>query len=105
MTAVADFDNSNIAFTTTNTELSADFENVLSTPELDLTGDLTISSTTNQFTGTIDNFASGGDLTGDATGRFYGPTAEELGGTFSLSDGSAGSIPETYTGAFGGKRN
>lgn len=105
MTAVADFDNSNIAFTTTNTKLSADFENVLNTPELDLSGQLTISSTTNQFTGTIDNSATGGDLTGDTVGRFYGPEAEELGGTFSLSDGSAGPITETYTGAFGGKRN
>jgi hypothetical protein len=38
-------------------------------------------------------------MTGSATGKFYGPTAQEIGGTFAVSDGSAG-----YLGAFGGKR-
>jgi transferrin binding protein len=38
------------------------------------------------------------DLTGSADGHFYGPTAEEVGGTFGLqtSDG------QTYIGSFGG---
>lgn len=103
MSAAANFDNGNIDFSTSNTAISREYETVISTPELDLTGQLTLSPDTNQFTGMVDNSAVGGDLTGEATGRFYGPTAEELGGTFSLTDGS-GSVPETYTGAFGGKR-
>jgi hypothetical protein len=39
-------------------------------------------------------------MTGSATGKFYGPTAEEIDGTFAVSGG----VTEGYLGAFGGKR-
>jgi hypothetical protein len=38
-------------------------------------------------------------MTGVATGKFYGPTAQEIGGTFAVTGGGA-----SYFGAFGGKR-
>jgi hypothetical protein len=38
-------------------------------------------------------------MTGNATGNFYGPSAQEIGGTFALTGGGA-----SYLGAFGGKR-
>jgi len=34
------------------------------------------------------------------TGRFYGPTAQEIGGVFSLK----GTGPQTMLGGFGGKQ-
>jgi hypothetical protein len=42
------------------------------------------------------------DLAGQATGQFYGPAAEELGGVFSLK-GMGGSL-ETYSGAYGARQ-
>jgi hypothetical protein len=62
-----------------------------------MTGTLTYSAGANQFTG---NVATTGGLTGTATGRFYGPTAQEIGGTFGIA--GAGVTP--YGGALGGKR-
>ena len=56
MSAQANFDSGNVGFSTSNTALSRDYETVLSTPELDLSGELTLSSSTNRFAGTIDNF-------------------------------------------------
>jgi hypothetical protein len=47
---------------------------------------------------TADLTASGG-VAGKVNGRFYGPRAQEVGGTFDTSDGS-----RTYLGAFGAKR-
>jgi hypothetical protein len=43
---------------------------------------------------------SAGGLTGNSTGQFYGPNAEELGGVFLLQ----GSGVETYAGAYGAKQ-
>jgi len=56
MSAQANFDSGNVGFSTSNTALSRDYETVLSTPELDLSGELTLSSSANRFAGTIDNF-------------------------------------------------
>jgi len=64
---------------------------------LNVGGTLNYLSGTNQFSGTVAN----GALTGPATGRFYGPSAEEIGGTYSLK---VGSTRESAVGAFGGKR-
>jgi hypothetical protein len=54
---------------------------------------------TNQITG---NVTTVGGLNGSVSARFYGPAAQEIGGTFALSAG-AGSL-QGYTGAFGGRR-
>lgn len=61
--------------------------------DLNLTGTLTYSAGSNNFSGAV----TGTGLAGTANGYFYGPAAEEAGGTFSLS----GSGVESYVGAFG----
>jgi len=58
---------------------------------------LTYSDATNSFTGALKD---GNNFTGTATGRFYGPNAEELGGVFNLS----GSGLNNHAGAFGAKK-
>jgi hypothetical protein len=68
-------------------------------PNLDLIGTLTYTAGQNAFSGTLSN---GGTLSGQSTGRFYGPNAEELGGVFTLK---AGSGVESYGGAYGAKKN
>ena len=42
-------------------------------------------------------------MTGEVTGVFYGPNAEEIGGTFSLSS-PLSPLLESLTGSFGAKR-
>jgi hypothetical protein len=94
MTASADWDSRSIAFATSST---IDLDSNVGKPDLDLTGTLSYSAGANQFTGTVTPNA--GTMTGSATGKFYGPTAQEIGGTFALTGGG-----ESYLGAFGGKR-
>ena len=58
------------------------------------------SSNSNTFSsGSITN-SSG--MTGSVSGKFYGPSAEEVGGVFKFS--GTGSSPERYIGAFGAKK-
>jgi hypothetical protein len=102
MTATTNFGTRSIAFSTTNTRTSADLSTSTSNANLNTSGTLTYSAGVNQFTGavtTVGGGVSNAAMTGSATGKFYGPTAQEIGGTFAVSDGSAG-----YLGAFGGKR-
>ncbi len=65
---------------------------------LNITGVLTYSPITNSFSGGV---STAGGLTGVSSGQFYGPSAEELGGTFHFTQ--AGSV-ETFIGAYGAKR-
>ena len=89
-------------FSTTNTQTSSNWDTSAPTftPNggLDLTGKLTYAAGTNSFTGSV---SSVGGLTGDSTGQFYGPKAEELGGVFFLKNPAAPLSPETYAGAYG----
>ena len=80
-----------VAFSTSNTTISpVNTTTPTAFPALNLTGNLTIPLGVNQFTGAVT--APGGivngvvtpAMTGTATGRFYGPTAQEIGGVFSL---------------------
>jgi hypothetical protein len=97
MTANTNFGNRTIAFATSGTVASAfNGSGAFSAPGLNLNGTLSYSAGSNQFSGAATS-ASG--LTGTVTGQFYGPTANEIGGTYNLS-GSAGFMG----GAFGGKR-
>ncbi|WP_265104522.1 transferrin-binding protein-like solute binding protein [Sphingopyxis yananensis] len=57
----------------------------------------TISSTENQLSGSL-SFDGLGPYTGSFNGRFYGPDAAELGGTFTASDGSGGVASGTFAG-------
>lgn len=86
-----------LSFTTTNTKISSNPTTVAFslTPSLDMTNQLIYSGTANGFSGTL---TTEGGLSGDTTGQFYGPTAQELGGVFVLSSSTS---VETYSGAYG----
>ena len=92
-----DFLNRQLSFNTFSTEKVNNLTGSQSSASnLDMTGTLTYASATNTFKGNVN--ATG--LSGTTTGRFYGPSAEELGGVFGLT----GSGLETYSGAYGAKR-
>lgn len=65
-----------------------------SQPALDFSASGTVSG--NGFAGTV---SSGSGLSGRVDGTFYGPAADEVGGTFSATGSGA-----TYGGAFGASR-
>jgi len=102
MSAIVDFGARSVAFSTSGTQVSTASGALTARPELNLTGTLTYLSGATQFTGpvntnTVDpNF----QLSGSATGRFYGPTAEEIGGVYNLT----GTGLKSMGGGFGGKR-
>ena len=95
--AMVNFATRSIEFTTTGTQV-----NDLSTPpaafvaqsDLDMTGTLEYEAGSNQFTGPVETT---GGMTGTASGVFYGPAAEEIGGTFATQ----GTGVEAYIGGFG----
>lgn len=97
MTAAANFGTRSINFATTGTQVTADLVNVSNNTNLNISGTLTYAPGANQITGSV---ATTGGLTGSVNGRFYGPSAQEIGGTFSVT----GAGLEGYAGAFGGKR-
>jgi hypothetical protein len=100
MTANADFSTRSIGFGTSNTILTP-FTGGSDIPNsgLDLSGTLTYSAGTNGFAGTVNTADT--TLNGTATGQFYGPNAQEIGGTYGLNTGSGLSH---MLGAFGGKQ-
>ena len=61
-------------------------------------------SVLNNVDGSIDfigrNVRTSGGMTGTVNGLFYGPGAEEVGGTFSVNNGTN----STYIGAFGARQ-
>lgn len=100
MNAVVNFADRNVSFSTTGTLLTDRNTLVQSaSPGLDLTGNWTYGSGTNQFSGAVNT--QDGALSGSATGRFYGPSAEEIGGVYGLTSATDRS---RMIGAFGGKR-
>lgn len=93
-----DWTNRSLDLTTTNTRISADGTTFSAASGLDMSNQtLNYTAGTNSFTGTLTT--TNGLLSGDSTGKFYGPNAEELGGVFFLR----GSGVETYSGAYGAK--
>lgn len=68
--------------------------------DLNLTGNLSYAPGVNAFSGTVSAAPSTG-LTGQASGRFYGPAAEEMGGTYTLGHPTNVS---RLMGGFGAKR-
>ncbi|PKM07097.1 MAG: hypothetical protein CVV17_01925 [Gammaproteobacteria bacterium HGW-Gammaproteobacteria-7] len=97
LTVGADFANRSLTFSTANTQTSSDWVTFTPNSDLNLSGSLSYAAGTNRFTGSVNSV---GGLTGNSTGQFYGPNAEELGGVFLLQ----GSGVETYAGAYGAKR-
>ena len=88
--ATADFQNRQIAVSSSNTMLETVVQNNMSTvtaPQYDFAGTLSYAAGVNQFSGAISNPDSG--MTGTATGMFYGPAAEEMGGVFEITNGTA----------------
>jgi hypothetical protein len=96
MTVVADFGAQSIVFSTSTTIVDASVVN----NELNLTGNLSYGSG-NQFSGPVSTLGKPSNpLSGTATGRFYGPNAEEIGGVYGLGASNG----ERMIGGFGGKR-
>jgi hypothetical protein len=90
LSAPVNFEAREIGFATSNTITSGQ----RSMPELDISSTLRYSAGVNNFSAAVQN--QGGDMSGQAQGRFYGPAAQEIGGVYSLS--SAGRI-QILTGA------
>jgi hypothetical protein len=88
----ANFSSRAFGFASSNTTLSGS-----AAPRLDLTGTLNYTPGS-MYSGTLRS--AGGTLSGSTSGGFYGPRAEEAGGTFMLNSGGA----EKFTGAYGAKR-
>jgi hypothetical protein len=88
----ANFSSRSVGFASSNTTLNGS-----AAPRLDLTGTMNYAPG-GSFAGTLRS--AGGTLSGSASGGFYGPRAEEAGGTFSLKSGGT----ESLTGAYGAKR-
>jgi hypothetical protein len=98
MTATASFDARTVNFSTSGTLISgAPSGSAISAPDLNLSGTLVIASGTNKVSGTV---TAAGGMSGNANGKFYGPTANEVGGTYAVSGSNLGS----FVGGFGGKR-
>lgn len=89
----ADFTKRSLGFASSGTTVGG-----AAAPQLDLRGALTYGAGQSRFSGSVAN--ASGSLRGSSTGNFYGPRAEELGGTFSAS----GSGSERFVGAYGAKR-
>ena len=66
-------------------------------PALDMAGTLEYEAGSNHFMGTV---TTAGGMMGRANGVFYGPAAEEIGGTFE----TRGTGVAAYIGAFGAQR-
>jgi hypothetical protein len=88
---------SSIAFSTNGTVINNTTTGTTQRPDLNLAGIWNYTAGAAQFAGAVSNAAG---LSGTATGRFYGPAAEEIGGIYVLRNG----LLESMLGGFGGKR-
>ena len=95
---VTNFGTHSINYSTTNSAaVNPTTAGTLSNPAiLNMQGTLNYAAGSNDFSGSV----SSSGLNGSAKGRFYGPTANEAGGTFALT----GSGVQSYIGAFGAKQ-
>jgi hypothetical protein len=99
MTANVDFSARQITFSTTQTSIVGKSGGITSSlPGLNLSGNMSYSSGSNRITGTVSS-ASG--MSGNIIANFYGPSANEIGGTFGLTQPTSGN---SLVGGFGGKR-
>ncbi len=98
MTATVSFDARTVSFSTTGTNVSGSPSgSVIAAPDLNLAGTLSIATGANKISGVVTTV---GGMTGNANGKFYGPAANEVGGTYAVSGSNLGS----FVGGFGGKR-
>ena len=99
LSATVNFGTQQVAFSTNTTRVSNSSGGISFRSDLDLQGTLVYSPATNKFTGPVNT--AGAALSGTASGRFYGPQYEEIGGVYTLRNG--GTL-ESILGGFGGKR-
>ena len=95
---VTNFGNRSISYSTTGSAaINPTNGTKLQDPAiLNMQGTLTYAAGSNDFSGSV----SSSGLNGSAKGRFYGPAANEAGGSFALT----GSGVQAYIGAFGAKQ-
>lgn len=99
MTASANFSTRTVAFSTSGSTLTGKVGGTVSAADwLNLTGSMTYSAGANKLTGAVTS-ASG--MSGSIIGNFYGPSANEIGGTYGLTKATTGG---SLVGGFGGKR-
>ena len=107
MAAVVDAGAGTIDFSTTGTTIrpwnsTGGFSSPPTPPQLNISGLLNIVAGANRFTGPVTmGPVATPTMRGSVTGVFYGPGAEEIGGTFALTS-TSGQI-ESITGSFGAK--
>ena len=95
----ADFGHRSVVFTATESKIhDIDTRTTSEKNDLNLTGTFTYSEDVNQLTTTSLSTTSGW-TGGEATAKFYGPKAQEIGGVFSIR----GTGKQAYEGAFGAK--
>ncbi|MCH9844659.1 MAG: transferrin-binding protein-like solute binding protein [Alphaproteobacteria bacterium] len=106
VTANANFATRKVGLSSTNTCSSANSyycaQASYQLHHLNFTGNLSYAAGTNNISGNIETAgdADNAKLSGTADARFYGTNAQELGGTFSLSNANAG-----YISWFGAEKN
>jgi len=101
MSAVTNFQSRNIDFSTTGTlltPLGGTAPSTLDPSTLNLSGNLNYAAGTSQFSGNVNTPNS--TLKGSASGQFYGPNAQEIGGIYGLTSPDG----QRMLGGFGGKR-
>ena len=97
LTATANYATRSVALTSTSSVGTRDLLAQSSLNAVDFTGSMTYAAATNSLTGTI---TTTGGLSGTVKGQFYGPGANELGGSFTAT----GAGLEAFSGAFGAKK-
>ena len=98
MVAAVTFDNRSVAFTTTNTSIAGGPGTPqISVPALNMTGTLSYAAGANAMAGTA---TTANGMSGNMNGKFYGPSLNEIGGTYAVTGSGVGSM----VGGFGGKR-
>jgi hypothetical protein len=98
MAASVDFGARVVGFATGGTVATSTYTTTsTAAPALNLTGRFAINPGTSQFSGSV---VSAGGMSGGASGQFYGPNANEIGGSFGVANASIGAM----LGGFGGKR-
>lgn len=98
MSATADWTARSISFSTSGTQtVNMNTGTQAANSGLDMTGTLTYAAGTSRFSGPVQTATV--VMSGNASGQFYGPAAEEMGGTFKLN-GAGGNM----IGGFGGRR-
>ncbi|HTS54083.1 MAG TPA: transferrin-binding protein-like solute binding protein [Burkholderiales bacterium] len=102
MNSTVDFVGRTILFSSSATQVTAVSGGTLPpSSALTINTSLSYAKGTNQFSGPVTAPGQGAGLSGTLNGSFYGPTAQEIGGTFSLNTTTS---REAMVGGFGGKR-